>query len=115
MKRLTCLAIAISLLVSGSSLVLTGCVPVMIGAIAYSSVKSSQQKKEFVNDFHTTNVLRHEAGLPPLDLCTEKYKFDKYWARQDPECKEKIKEFDKDEKAYTSKEAEQLQSVIENR
>jgi len=53
--------------------------------------------------------------LPPLDLCTEKYKFDKYWARQDPECKEKIKEFDEGETAYTSMEAEQLQEVMEKK
>ena len=113
MRTLSCLTIV--LLLCGSSIVFSGCVPVMIGAVAYSSVKSSQQKKEFIKDFHSTNVQRHQAGLPPLDLCTEKYKFDKYWARQDPECKEQIKEFDKDEKVYTSKEAEQLQGVVENR
>ncbi len=87
----------------------------MVGAVAYSSVKTSSQRREFVRDFHANSALRQQAGLPPLDICTEKYKFDKYWARQDPECKEKIKEFDKDEKAFTSKEAEQLQGVIENR
>ena len=113
MKRLKCLTIL--LILCGSSLVLSGCIPVMVSAVAYSSVKKSSQQREFIRDFHTNNVLRQEAGLPPLDLCTEKYKFDKYWARQSPECKEKIKEFDKDEKAYSSKEAEQLQGVIENR
>ncbi len=113
MKRLKCLAIL--LILCGSNLVLSGCIPVMVGAVAYSSVKKSSQQREFIRDFHTNNLLRQDAGLPPLDLCTEKYKFDKYWARQDPECKEKVKEFDKDENAYSSKEAEQLQGVIENR
>lgn len=113
MKRPKCLAIL--LILSGSGLVFSGCVPAMIGAIAYSSIQSGQQKKEFVKDFHNTNFLRLEAGLPPLDLCTEKYKYDKYWARQSPECKEKIKEFDKDETVYISKESEQLQGVMENR
>lgn len=107
--------LTISLVISGLTVCLSGCVPLTVAAIAYSSAKTGEQRREFVNNFHTNNVLRQEAGLPPLDICTEKYKFDKYWARQDPECKEKIKEFDKDEKAYTSKEAEQLQSVIENR
>jgi len=73
-----------------------GCIPI-IGGIVSHSIGTTRERREFVENLHTTNILRHEAGLPPLDLCTEKYKFDKNWARQDPECKDKIKEFDKGE------------------
>ncbi len=110
-----CKFLALLIICISSIFLLSGCVPVIVGAVAYSSVKTSEQRREFVRDFHTNNVLREEAGLEPLDLCTEKYKFDKYWARQDPECRDVVDEFDKDEPAYTSKEAEQLQGVIENR
>lgn len=113
MKSLT--SLSISLLISISGLVSSGCIPALVAATAYSSVKTSSEHRKFIRDFHASNALRQETGLPPLDLCTEKYKFDKYWARQDPECKETVKKLDKDEKAYTSREAEQLQGVIENR
>jgi len=91
-----------------------GCIPT-IGAVVQHSVNTKRERRAFVENFHITNILRHEAGLPPLDLCTEKYKFDKYWARQDPECKDKIKEFDKGEKVYTTQEVEQLQEIIEKK
>lgn len=108
-------SLALTITAISALFALSGCIPVMVGAIAYSSAKTGEQRREFIRDYHTNNTLREQAGLEPLDLCTEKYKFDKYWARQDPECKEKVKEFDKDEQTHTSKEAEQLQGVIENR
>lgn len=108
-------SLALTMTVISANIAFSGCIPVMVGAIAYSSAKTGEQRREFNRDFHTNNTLREQAGLEPLDICTEKYKFDKYWARQDPECTEKVKEFDKDEKTYTSKEAEQLQGVIEKR
>jgi len=107
--------LSISLLLTILNIYLVGCIPAAIIAVGYSSAKTVEQRRKFIENFHTTTILRHEAGLPPLDLCTEKYKFDKYWARQDPECKEKIKEFNEGETTYTSREAEQLQEVMEKK
>ena len=104
-----------SAVLSSFTLGISGYVPLSVAAIACNSAKTSEQRRELARDFHTNNTLWREAGLSPFDLCTEKCEFDKYLARQDPECKEKFKEFDKEVRAYTSKEAEQLQGVIETR
>ena len=76
---------------------ISGYVPLTVAVIACNSAKTNEQRQEFVRDLHTNIALWREAGMWPLDLRTEKYEFDKYWTRQDPECNEKFKEFDKDE------------------
>ena len=43
-----------------------------------------------MSQFNQTNIEREKAGLPPLDLCTEQYYFDKKWADNDPTCEERI-------------------------
>ena len=63
-----------------------------------------------MHKFNTTNMERTQDGLPPLDLCTEKYNFDKYWAMEDPKCKEVIKRLDPDPD-FTSREAEDLDKM----
>ena len=94
---------------------LFGCIPAMIVAVTVDSVKSTQERDEFNREIHEINRLRVDAGQPPLDYCTEKYNFDKYWARKDPKCNKKVKELDGGKKGYTSREYEQMHEVIENR
>lgn len=72
----------------------TGCVPTLIGAAVYKSSKTRQAKESFVEKFNQTNYEREKAGLPPLDLCTEKYSFDKKWADDDPICAERIERYE---------------------
>ena len=92
------------------SISISGCVPLIAGGMLYSSVKSNQEKKEFLNNFNMTNIERSNMGLEPLDLCTEKYNFDKYWAMEDPNCEEVVKRLDPDPD-FTSREAEELDKL----
>jgi len=52
MKRLKCLTIL--LILSGSSFVLSGCIPVMVGAVAYSSKKKAHNKGSLFEIFIQT-------------------------------------------------------------
>lgn len=76
----------------------TGCVETLIGAYAYRSGKTRQAKQEFMADFNETNIEREKAGLPPLDLCTEQYYYDKKWADNDPVCAERIAKYEAGDK-----------------
>lgn len=75
-------------------LLLSGCIPTIIGAAVYKSSKTKQAKQAFMEDFNKTNIEREKAGLQPLDLCTEKYGFDKKWADDDPVCAERIAKYE---------------------
>ena len=92
------------------SISISGCVPLIAGGMLYSSVKSNQEKKEFLNNFNMTNIERSNMGLEPLDLCTEKYNFDKYWAMEDPNCEEVVEHLDPNPD-FTSREAEELDKL----
>ena len=72
------------------STLLAGCIPTIIGASVYKSAKTRESKERFMAQFNQTNIEREKAGLAPLDLCTEKYHFDKKWADNDPVCDERI-------------------------
>ncbi len=74
---------------------LPGCLPVLVGGAFYHDAKKKQTREEFISEFHKTNVEREKNGLEPLDLCTEKYHFDRSWARQDPNCRERIDRYEK--------------------
>ena len=71
------------------------------------------RRYKFEKEFYETNKLRIDAGHPPLNYCEEKYKANKYWARQDPSCDEIVTELDGGEKVFTSREYELLHDVIE--
>lgn len=90
MKRRVILVIS-AICVSG---VVSGCIPTIIGAAVYKSSKTRQSKERFIEQFNETNVQRESAGLPPLDLCTEKYSFDKKWADNDPACAARIERYE---------------------
>jgi hypothetical protein len=72
------------------ALLLSGCAAALVGGAFYKSSKTRQAKEQFIAQFNQTNIEREKAGLLPLDLCTEKYHFDKKWADNDPVCEERI-------------------------
>jgi hypothetical protein len=69
------------------SIGLTGCIPAIIGAVAYSGAQSDATKQKFLDDFNKTNLEREKAGLKPIDYCVELRRFDAKLAEQDGECK----------------------------
>lgn len=74
---------------------MTGCIAVAAGAIgAYSGSKKREVREKFLAEIRSENLEREKAGLKPLDLCTEMYRFDRDWARKYPDCKERIKAFE---------------------
>ena len=76
------------------SLLLSSCIPAIIGAVAYKSSKTKEAKQQFMANFHQTNLEREKHGLPLLDLCTEQYYFDKGWADDDPNCAKRIADYE---------------------
>ncbi len=56
----------------------------------FAPSQKEQARQEFIQKFQETNLEREKAGLAPLDLCTEKYNFDRGWAMKDPNCKKRI-------------------------
>jgi len=92
------------------TILISSCVPIIAGGMIYGSVKSKKEKQKFMHNLIMTNMERTQNDLPPLDLCTEKYNFDKYWAMEDPKCKEVVKRLDPDPE-FTSREAEELDKM----
>jgi hypothetical protein len=66
---------------------MTGCIPAIIGAVAYSGAQSDATKQKFLDDFNKTNLEREKVGLKPIDYCVELRRFDAKMAEQDWECK----------------------------
>ena len=81
-----------------SLILCSSCAPTLIGAVAYKTSKTREQKQQFLKNFNEMNLEREKAGLPPLDLCTEKYHFDEKWAKEDPECKKRIEAYEAGDK-----------------
>jgi len=76
------------------SISLSGCIPALIGAVAYKSSKTKEAKQKFMASYHQINIEREKQGLQPLDLCTEQYYFDKGWADDDPNCNKRIADYE---------------------
>lgn len=68
----------------------TACLPILAGALIVKSSKTKGQHQEFTAQLQRTNVARESQGLAPLDWCSEAYRFDKGWAQQDPQCRDRI-------------------------
>jgi len=66
------------------------CSLVDTGVIVYQPPTTEHDRQQFIQHFQQTNLEREKAGLAPLDLCTEKYNFDRGWAMKDPNCKKRI-------------------------
>ena len=81
-------AIAMLLLLTNSA-----CLPVLVGGLIMKSSKSNAEKREFITRLESTNMERERLGLKPLDVCSEKYKFDAGWAAEDPVCLTRIKQY----------------------
>ncbi len=77
----------------------SGCLAVLagtaVGGAFYHDSKKKQSREQFMADFRATNLEREKAGLEPLDLCSEKYQYDKGWAKQDPVCRERMKRYER--------------------
>lgn len=73
---------------------LTGCVPVLIGGMFHQDAAKRKSRQRFTDSFRTTNLEREKAGLDPLDICFEKYQYDRKWAKVDPECRKRIKRYE---------------------
>jgi hypothetical protein len=62
----------------------------VVGA-AYHSKKRANARKEFISNYHKTNMEREANGLEPLDWCTEAYRnADKMFAKKDENCRRRI-------------------------
>lgn len=86
------------LIVVVAALFTGGCVPVLVGGLIYKSVKTNEEKAAFTLQMQKTNVEREKAGLPPLDWCSEAYKFDKGWATENAQCAERVARYEKGDK-----------------
>ena len=71
------------------------------GAVKEGDLLFEIDSKEFAANVAQVeaNLEREKAGLPMLDLCTEKYHFDEKWAKEDPECKKRIEAYEAGDKS----------------
>jgi len=58
----------------------------------HSEVK--KHRKQHLHKVERTNEQRVKDGLEPLDICTEKYKFDRPWAMDDGACAERVRRYE---------------------
>jgi len=77
----------------------TGCISTAVGIVVGTAVETQRAqtragKESFMTQYNQMNLENEKEGLPPLDLCTEKYHFDKKWADDDPLCEERISRFE---------------------
>ncbi len=77
-----------------------GCMVIgIVGATAAGSaigghVEMKKREQQHLCKVERKNTERAKAGLEPLDLCTEKYKFDRPWAIEDEACAERVKRYE---------------------
>ena len=77
----------------------SGCVAALVGgAVAggyvYHDAKKRESRESFMSNFRYNNLEREKSGLIPLDICTEKYHFDRKWAREDYNCRRRINKYE---------------------
>lgn len=84
----------LSLLTALFILATGGCVPVLIGGAFYHDAQKKKSREQFLIGFYQTNADRESNELVPLDLCTEKYHYDRAWARKDPTCRQRIDRYE---------------------
>lgn len=86
---------AVAVVAVGSvGILLGGCAAVLVGGLIYKSTKSNEEKAAFTTNLQRTNTEREKARLPPLDWCSEAYKFDKGWAAENTDCAARIQRFE---------------------
>ena len=68
------------------------CLETMIDS--YIENTSQQERDEFISKFNLVNEKRVKEGILPLDLCTEKYYFDRGWAMEDQNCSIRVEDFE---------------------
>jgi hypothetical protein len=68
-------------------LLITGCLPVLVGGYYYKGSTTIEAKQKFLQNFNEINLKREKEGLKPLDICAEKRNFDPDWANEDDKCK----------------------------
>jgi hypothetical protein len=81
---------------------LNGCVPVLVGGAIYHSSQTNSQRAGFNGEFQKNNLEREVKGLKPLDWCTEAYKFDAGWAKDKPECTERVTRYESGDRSALS-------------
>ena len=86
----------------------TGCVAALIGgAVAggyvYHDAKKREVRESFMANYRYHNLEREKSGLAPLDLCSEKYHFDRDWARENYECRRRINRYEAGDYSALSK------------
>ena len=74
--------------------IVQGCVISLGRGDFHNAAKIKQVRQEFSSNLQKTNVEREKQGLLPLDWCMEAYKFDKEWAKEDVECRKRIKVYE---------------------
>ena len=88
------------------SLVPAGCLAVVggaaVGGAFYHDANKKQSREEFMAGFRTTNLEREKDELPLLDISAEKYHYDRTWARKDPDCRERIGEYENGDESALS-------------
>lgn len=77
-----------------SVLLLAGCAPALIGAALTEPSHTRESREQFQRRFDGTNLARREQAQPELDQCSERYWFDRSWARKDRVCAARVRRYE---------------------
>lgn len=90
----TIIVITLSVIITGctDTVIESCCVETMIDS--YIESTSQEERDEFMSRLNVVNEKRVGEGFLPLDLCTEKYYFDRGWAMEDQDCSIRVEDFE---------------------
>lgn len=71
----------------------SGCAAIVVTE-ANNSAKAKTARERFEARFAASNASRVKAGHLPLDLCSERYWFDREWAGKDRVCAARIRRYE---------------------
>lgn len=62
--------------------------------VSISDSASQHRKESFLSNYNLINLERSNRGQPPLDWCSECYRFDPDWALDYPRCVDRIRRYE---------------------
>jgi len=66
----------------------------LLGAAMTDPSRTRESRDQFTRRFKSTNLARREQGQLELDQCSERYWFDRHWARKDRACAARIRRYE---------------------
>lgn len=70
---------------------LSGCAAALVGGLLYDNASDNSDRTRWTESFGRQNLEREQAGLRPLDWCSEIYKARRNWAMAETGCAARVR------------------------